>query len=849
MVATTTITATESTRQESSTSTARTTSTSYATAQNSRSFRKPTLREQRKAQEERQRAAPAKYYSVNGRHLDEFTSRFDLFLRRKQHAAAAAATMGDATTVGSSPISPKITKTPTEPVPPKPHPLKEPLSIKPMMFANFLSDGLHLYLSHVLHPSQIPGNDIFSRVYAMGVLPVLIVVLTLVQGGIGLLVILVNYTRIGARFYSRFFDDQIALFDDTDFVDPDGTNEAIRQLADRQPRDHPRFSYHIANLLLIMSSMSYQRNDKLVARASKILLNVKNEPQRAEAARLLQESEKTIDEDAQREFGMRFMGISELKTLGGPYAGLFYNDNAIVLVFKGTSVLAFNEYLIDVTIQRVDASEYLYGEVHKGFYESLFPDAKPVDWYESTTYDQTNPFNTIMHSIFEIAKISKHKTGKPVNLWLTGHSLGGALVALVMARLQMPIQESDPLNQDENGNYPEKTPSTAAANPNGSRRPRTVLEEMLARFSDDPDLLVLRDAYSQASPKIGDSTFAEEFATNHVHYCKESPYKTTYWRMAADKDVVPRLPPGCSVDPSEPCDRPYPYLSSAKRNNWLRGEPVDKREKVSMLQHQNSSNHSAHVGGYPNNDVVGQHANPPRKHLNSLLDYQHVGQLVQINHAATSPVAKPSVFEADLCHGVLRKQGDVKKLLTNIGRLANVLESETGTKSNGSSSKKTVTHFSTTTSITTTSSKETRATTRSNTDNPVIIEATAKQVAEDIAQANALFDVDELSRLRQPRLLERILLSFPSLMSHAPVTYQRNLVRARFYFKSFPGTHFEERVGKWIEQGDEYQDRVDVDVEVKVDMTQSSSTNVQARTQTKTTVAASEHLWPLKREE
>jgi len=668
-----------------------------------------------------------------------------------------------------------------------------------------------------------------------------------------------------------------------DFVDPDGTDEAIRQLADRQPRDQPRFSYHIANLLLIMSSMSYQRNDKLVARASKILLNVKNESQRAEAARLLQESEKTIDENAQQEFGMRFMGISELKTLGGPYAGLFYNDNAIVLVFKGTSVLAFSkwmvnllmfdslflvevisslaiahhryitvdEYLIDVTIQRVDASEYLYGEVHKGFYESLFPDAKPVDWYESATYDQTNPFNTIMQSIFEIARISKHKTGKPVNLWLTGHSLGGALVALVMARLQLPVQESDPLNQDENGNYTEKTSSTTT-NMNGSRRPRTVLEEMLARFSDDPDLLVLRDAYSQASPKIGDSTFAEEFATNHVHYCKESPYKTTYWRMAADNDVIPRLPPGCSVDPSEPCDRPYPCLSCTKRNNWLKGEPVDKSEKTPLIQSRNGSHHtlsSVLVGGYPNNDKMGQHGNPPRKHLNSLLDYQHVGQLVQVNNAAKSPVVKPSVFEADLCHGVLRKEGDVKKLMTNIGRLANVLESEIDTKTNGSSSKKTVTRYSTTASITTTS--KTRTAIRSNTDNPAVLEATAKQVAEDVAQANALFDVDELSRLRQPHLLERILLSIPSLLSHSPVTYQRNLVRARFYFKSFPGTHFEERVGKWIEQGDEYQDRVDVKVNVDVDMVQSksSSTRVQTRTQAKTTVAASEKTWLLKHEE
>ncbi|KAF9117324.1 hypothetical protein BG015_007037, partial [Linnemannia schmuckeri] len=86
-----------------------------------------------------------------------------------------------------------------------------------------------------------------------------------------------------------------------------------------------------------MSSMAYQRDEKLVAEASKIMLDVTTDKQRDHAAQLLQESEKEIDERATKEFGMRFVGISELKTLGGPFAGLFYDDDSIVLVFKGTS--------------------------------------------------------------------------------------------------------------------------------------------------------------------------------------------------------------------------------------------------------------------------------------------------------------------------------------------------------------------------------------------------------------------------------------------------------------------------------------------------------------------------------
>lgn len=49
----------------------------------------------------------------------------------------------------------------------------------------------------------------------MGLLPVLIVIMAIVQGGIGLLVILVTYTEVGKKAYGRFFNNEIALFDDS----------------------------------------------------------------------------------------------------------------------------------------------------------------------------------------------------------------------------------------------------------------------------------------------------------------------------------------------------------------------------------------------------------------------------------------------------------------------------------------------------------------------------------------------------------------------------------------------------------------------------------------------------------
>ncbi|KAF9279448.1 hypothetical protein BGZ68_007906 [Mortierella alpina] len=742
-------------------------------------------------EDRRKRSAPARP-PVNRHHLDEFSSQQDLLSHRDvKRQSTEAGPLG----------RPRRSTTAAAP-----RPLKEPLSIRPMLLSNFLADGLHIYVHHLRHPSQIPGSDIISRIYAMGVLPVLIIAMTIIQQAIGLLVIVVNHTRIGAHYYGLFFDDQIALFDETDYVDPDGNDEAVRQLEDQEPKLRPTFNYHVANLLLIMSSMAYQRDDKLVAEAAKILLDVKNQAQREKAAKLLEESERVIDENARREFGMRFMGISELKTLGGPFAGLFYNDDAIVLVFKGTSVLAFNEYLIDVTIQRVDASEYLFGEVHKGFYESLFPDAKPISEYETRTYDQTNPFNTIMETIFETARISKQKTGKPVNLWLTGHSLGGALAAMTMARLQMPVREGDPLTQDDEfipvgDNYVRAPLSQGAL-------PRTVLQEMLARFSDDQELIHLRDCYSIASPKLGDSEFAKEFAQNQLHFSTQSPYKTTYWRMVADKDIVPHMPPGINVNPKKPNDRIFPCRFCEPRPNpWLNRE--QEQHGLANISLPHSRNDSSETlcslqevqeppkAKKPSNQPPPP---PPPKHLHSLLDYQHVGQLVKVCHKPKAPTVGPSAFEPDLSEGVLRKKGETDGLLLKLAKITAMSKARCREDDSNESPRKAAAPITPSSSFSDASTTATVSSTAEAESLKQLEAVTAEQVASDMTKAQALYDVDELSRLRQPTLLEQILLSIPSLLSHAPAAYQRNLVRARFHFKSFPGAAFEKRVGQWLEE-------------------------------------------------
>ncbi|KAI1313430.1 hypothetical protein EDD11_002638 [Mortierella claussenii] len=732
-------------------------------------------------------------------------------------------------------------------------PLKERISIKPMDFVNYLLDGIALYVRNLRHPSTIPGSGVRSRVYAMGLLPGLVAILVFCQWTITFVVVWSSYTSLGRKAFQLFLKDQILMFDTTDTVDPTGTEEALKQLTDTRPRTKPLFSYYLANILLILSTVTYERDDNLVKSAAHILGNIESEDEQSQAEALLEASEHTIDAKAQM-LGMRFMGISELKSLGGPYAGLFYNDETIILVYKGTSVLAFNEYLIDGTIQRTDASEYLYGEVHKGFYESLFPDPAPLDWYERATYDKSNPFDSIMETIFETAKKLKEKTGKPVNLWMTGHSLGGALSALTMARLQLPLRKDDPLFKD--------CDPAAVRTHNNDGTARTVFDEMLARFHafsdnalaesfsmstlssctsvspsssgstfpfslfhrhyggkshnhshshlpsfhsshsrsmkhNDKDhtdnIIILRDCYSFASPKLGDTAFAQEFDRHHTAFFAQSPHKPVYYRVAVDKDIVPRLPPGCSIDPDDKRERMFPCAQCSLKeasSHSRRG----KDASIASLPQQSRDSQLVSYGAVDHN--ISKTALPSTpQHLNSLLDYRHVGQLISLYNKPIAPIVKPSEFQANLCAEVLRSEESVMQLLQQIEIALTVASSCVDC---------------TTIPCACTSSES------SSTSSTLPFDSV--KVTQELARAKARHELDELSRLRVPCDAEKFLLTFPNVISHSPATYQRNLVRSRYYFTSFPGTEM-------LEKLDIAQATLDANVEVKeADMTKENKT-------------------------
>src|SRR5205085_2405343 len=134
---------------------------------------------------------------------------------------------------------------------------------------------------------------------------------------------------------------------------------------------------------------------------------------------------------------------------------------------------------------------YLFGEVHEGFYTQLFP----PDEYESARLDRRSPATRIIESARERAeKIRKRQMEKKkttleniplVNVYVTGHSLGGALATLLHGRL---------LKSEDLGEH-----------------------------------CVLRDGMTFASPSIADSGFASEFAS----LCNQSidDYNKTMWRI------------------------------------------------------------------------------------------------------------------------------------------------------------------------------------------------------------------------------------------------------------------------------------------------------------------------------
>jgi hypothetical protein len=209
------------------------------------------------------------------------------------------------------------------------------------------------------------------------------------------------------------------------------------------------------------------------------------------------------------------------------FIGIFWSETIpfIVVAFKGTTPTNYEEFLVDATFQRTDARSFLFGCVHEGFYESLFSTTGFGD------QDVRDPYGAILAAVQTKAAQIQDQLGttEPVQLWITGHSLGAALSSLLFARwLKCP--------QDL------------------SRR------------------LVLRDAYIIGTPAVGDSDFASTFSS---HTNQPVTRSSTMFRIINKSDIFCRLPPGYD---SKSCGKVY-YMTiddsiNQKRLNRNRSPPA-----------------------------------------------------------------------------------------------------------------------------------------------------------------------------------------------------------------------------------------------------------------------------------
>ncbi|MEY3288778.1 MAG: hypothetical protein RLZZ419_1020 [Pseudomonadota bacterium] len=137
-----------------------------------------------------------------------------------------------------------------------------------------------------------------------------------------------------------------------------------------------------------------------------------------------------------------------------------HNDNTVIIAFRGTENI--KDWLTDAGIEfRIT----LHGRVHKGFDQAL---------------------DSVWNQITETLKNVQQNAQ---SLWITGHSLGGALAVLAAARLSLDIDQEvyKPIN----------------------------------------------GLYTFGQPRVGDRAFVKAL---------DDEIKPRYFRFVNDNDIVPRVP-------------------------------------------------------------------------------------------------------------------------------------------------------------------------------------------------------------------------------------------------------------------------------------------------------------------
>lgn len=185
--------------------------------------------------------------------------------------------------------------------------------------------------------------------------------------------------------------------------------------------------------------------------------SLKNAYALALASKLAYEPEEQIRNKLQEQgFNTEFINIAKTDT----QLFIAHNGSAVVMAFRGTE--KFKDWLTNAGIEFRNTP---HGRVHKGFDKAL-----DSVWSQITK-----------------ALEKAHQYGQP--LWITGHSLGGALAVLAAARLALDIDQS--IYKSING------------------------------------------LYTFGQPRVGDRAFMNAL---------DDEIKPRYFRFVNDNDIVPRVP-------------------------------------------------------------------------------------------------------------------------------------------------------------------------------------------------------------------------------------------------------------------------------------------------------------------
>ncbi|CAG8479041.1 5590_t:CDS:10 [Acaulospora colombiana] len=260
----------------------------------------------------------------------------------------------------------------------------------------------------------------------------------------------------------------------------------------------PTFNLDMAETILFLCTIIYQRDVNTVYDAYKILQERDFDFDKVtfedwkEVNRLLNYSVQEIRRYA-HEWELEFQPLSEL----------------------GSLATNFTEWLTDFLFSRIDARSFVFGEIHGGFYNCLFPEDNYTTSRVFGSYPSRRIVEAVREKAREIAMADREDDGddndaeekiRRVNVWVAGHSLGAALAQVFYARL---VKTSD-----------------------------------LGRYA------VMRDAFVFAGPAVGDNNFFSGFNSYlNISFCENR----TLWRVIDDNDIVPTLPPM----PSDPRIRQY----------------------------------------------------------------------------------------------------------------------------------------------------------------------------------------------------------------------------------------------------------------------------------------------------